>query len=105
MSCSGARYAGVPAIAPVAVRCGSVDSVDAVAERVAFLRAQCAEHGRSLDELRLVVSLRELRPGDVAPLAALGIDELTLVEGPPENAHVAPDWVSARADHWLPKLV
>jgi hypothetical protein len=72
---------------------------------VAFLRAQCAEHGRSLDGLRLVVSLRELRPRDVPPLAALGIDELTLVEGPPENAHVAPDWVSARADHWLPKLV
>ena len=79
--------------------------VDAVAERVAFLRAQCAEHDRSLDELRLVVSLRELRPRDVAPLAALGIDELTLVEGPPENARVAPDWVSARAEHWLPKLV
>jgi probable F420-dependent oxidoreductase len=82
-----------------------LESVDAVAERVAFLRAQCAEHGRSLDGLRLVVSLRELRPRDVPPLAALGIDELTLVEGPPENAHVAPDWVSARADHWLPKLV
>src|SRR5689334_13610801 len=36
--------------------------VDEVADRVAFLRAQCVEHGRSLDELRLSVALRELRP-------------------------------------------
>ena len=36
-----------------------------------------------------------------AALAALGIDELVLVEGPPEDARVAADWVSALADRWM----
>jgi probable F420-dependent oxidoreductase len=83
----------------------NLDSVDVVADRVAFLRAQCAEHGRSMDDLRLAVALRELRPRDVTAVAALGIDELVLVDGPPEDARIAPDWVSALADHWMPKLV
>jgi probable F420-dependent oxidoreductase len=78
--------------------------VDAVAERVAFLRTLCTESGRDPDELRLAVAIRNLRPRDVAPLAALGIHELVLVEGPPEEARVAADWVSALADHWMSAL-
>ena len=44
---------------------------DAVADRVNYLRAQCAECGRDPGELRLAVALRELRPRDVAPLNML----------------------------------
>ena len=55
-------------------------------------------------ELRLAVALRELQPRDVAPLAALGIGELVLVEAPPDDARVAADWVGALADHWMPAL-
>src|ERR1700754_506821 len=80
----------------------NLDSVDAAAERVAFLRGLCAEGGRDPAELRLAVALRDLRPGDVAPLAELGIDELVLVEGPPEDAGVAADWVSSLAEQWMP---
>jgi probable F420-dependent oxidoreductase len=83
----------------------NLDSVDAVADRVAYLREQCSQRGRSLDELRMAVALRDVQPRDVAPLATIGIDELVLVEGPPEDARVAADWVNALADHWLPKLV
>ena len=50
-----------------------------------FCGSKCAEPGRDPDELRLAVALRELQPRDVAPLAALGIDELVLV-APPEDA-------------------
>ncbi len=82
----------------------NLDDVDAVAERVNHLRAKCAESGRNPDELRLAVALRELQPRDVAPLGTLGIDELVLVEGPPEDAGVAADWVGALADHWMPAL-
>ena len=82
----------------------NLDGVDAVADRVAFLRTQCAEHARRLDELRLAVALRELRPRDVSTVAGLGIDELVLVEGPPEDARVCADWVSALADHWMAAL-
>jgi probable F420-dependent oxidoreductase len=83
----------------------NLESVDAVAERVAFLRALCDEYGRDPAELRLAVALRELEPGDAAALAALGIDELVLVEGPPDDASAAADWVGVLADRWIAKLV
>ena len=82
----------------------NLDDVDAVARCVNYVRAQCAESGRAPEELRLAVALRDLRPRDVAPLAALGIDELVLVESPPEDGRVAADWVGALADHWMPAL-
>ena len=82
----------------------NLDSVDAVAERVEFLRAMCSEQGRDPAELRLAVALRDLKAPDAASLAALGVDELVLVAGPPEDASVAADWVSALADHWMATL-
>lgn len=75
--------------------------VAAVAERVAFLERLCGECGRDLAELRVAVALRDLHVRDVAPLAELGVDELVLVDGPPPEAHVAAEWVSALADHWI----
>jgi probable F420-dependent oxidoreductase len=83
----------------------NLDSVDAVAERVAFLRQQCSEQRRDPAELRLAVALRDLQPGDAAKLAALDIDELVLVEVPPDDARDAADWVRGLADRWMPKLV
>jgi probable F420-dependent oxidoreductase len=82
----------------------NLDSVDAVAERVAFLRGLCEEQDRDPAELRIAVALRDLTPDDVAPLAASGVDELVLVEGPPGDASVAADWVSGLADHWMTTL-
>jgi probable F420-dependent oxidoreductase len=79
----------------------NLDGVEAVAERIAFLRRLCRESGRGLDELRLAVALRDLNIRDVGRLADLGVDELVLVEGPPGDARVAGDWVSALADHWM----
>ena len=74
------------------------------ADRIAFLRDQCAEHGRDRGELRVTVALRALHIRDVAALVDLGVDELVIVDGPPEDAHAAADWVSALADHWLSAL-
>jgi len=81
-----------------------LDDVDAVAERVGVLRALCHERRRDPNDLRLAVALRELHPSDVAPLAALGIDELVVVEGPPDDAADAPGWVAALADRWMSGL-
>ena len=62
-----------------------------------YLHELCDEHGRDPAELRFAVALRDLEPGDAAALAALGIDELVLVEGPPEDAARPPTgWA-----HWL----
>jgi probable F420-dependent oxidoreductase len=82
----------------------NLESVDAVAERVEVLHGLCREHGRDPAELRLAVALRELQLRDVAPLAALGIDELVLVEGPPGDARAAADWVDGLADRWMAAL-
>src|SRR6478609_9813542 len=81
----------------------NVDGVAAVAERVEFLHGLCREQGRDPAELRLAVALRDLRAPDAASLAALGIDELVLVEGPPDDARSAADWVGTLADRWMAK--
>jgi probable F420-dependent oxidoreductase len=82
----------------------NLDGVRAVAERVAFLNRLCDECGRDPGELRLTVALRDLSVRDVGPLVELGVDELVLVDGPPKDASVAADWVSALADHWISAL-
>src|SRR3954470_14020000 len=81
----------------------NVDGLEAVAERVEFLNGLCRERGRDPAELRLAVALRDLRAPDASSLAALGIDELVLVEGPPDDARVAADWVGTLADRWMAK--
>jgi probable F420-dependent oxidoreductase len=83
----------------------NVEGVDEVVERVNVVRGLCREHGRDPAELRLAVALRELRPRDMTRLAASGVDELVLVESPPDDARVAADWVTALADHWMARLV
>jgi probable F420-dependent oxidoreductase len=83
----------------------NLDSVDAVAERVDALHELCRENGRDPAEPSVAVALRDLEPSDVGPLAALGVDELVLVEGPPEDAPAANRWVSELADRWMPELV
>jgi probable F420-dependent oxidoreductase len=81
----------------------NLDSVDSVAERVEFLHGLCREQGRDPAELRLAVALRDLNGTDAASLAALGIDELVLVEGPPDDARGAADWVYTLANRWMAK--
>ena len=83
----------------------NLDSVDAVAERVDALRQLCCESGRDPAELSIAVALRDTEPSDIGPLAALGVDELVVVEGPPEDAPAAARWVSALADRWMPEIV
>jgi probable F420-dependent oxidoreductase len=78
----------------------NLDSVEAVRERVGTLERMCAESDRDRGELRVAVALRAARPTDVSALAELGVDELVLVEVPPESADAVPGWVSALADKW-----
>ncbi|BBZ27506.1 LLM class F420-dependent oxidoreductase [Mycolicibacterium madagascariense] len=78
----------------------NVEDVAAAKRHVACIRARCDEQGRDGTELSLAVALRDPRPSDVEPLAALGVDELVLVVGPPDDAHRAADWIAALADDW-----
>jgi probable F420-dependent oxidoreductase len=80
----------------------NVDGVAAVAERLATLRTMCDEQGRDPAQLHLAVALREPRRSDVAALAELGVDELVVVAGPPDDAGAASDWVAELAGQWAP---
>ncbi|MFI5610225.1 LLM class F420-dependent oxidoreductase [Amycolatopsis sp. NPDC051903] len=80
----------------------NLDDVGHVTDRVGFLRAQCREIGRDFAQLRVAVALRDPRPGDVPKLAELGLDELVIVDGPPEDPALAAEWVAALAGRWLP---
>lgn len=78
----------------------NVDGVPAVRDRLATLDRLCAEAGRDRRGLRLSVALLEPRPDDVGALAELGVDELVLVEAPPDEPDAAAEWVSALAHKW-----
>jgi probable F420-dependent oxidoreductase len=78
--------------------------IDAVRERVGKLERFCAESGRDRADLRLAVALNEPGAGDTGALSELGVDELVLVEAPPERPKAAAEWVSALADRWLTTL-
>src|SRR6516162_755599 len=82
----------------------NLDGVAAVRERIANLKRLCAESGRERGQLRLSVALRNPGVGDIGALAELGVDELVLVQAPPDSPRAATDWVSALADQWIGAL-
>lgn len=77
-----------------------LQSVAQVAQRLAYLRECCQEVGRDPAELQLAVALEHPHHDDIAALSDLGVDELVIVEGPPDDPRQAADWVSALADRW-----
>src|SRR3979409_1801849 len=78
----------------------NLGGVREVAERIDFLQRLCDDSGRDRAELRLAVALRDLSVNDVRPLADLGVDELVVVDGPPEDAAAAADWVAELGATW-----
>jgi probable F420-dependent oxidoreductase len=78
----------------------NLDGVAAVGDCVGRLGRLCAESGRDRAELVLSVALAKPLIDDVGVLADLGVDELVLVESPPEDADAVPGWISELADEW-----
>ncbi len=79
----------------------NLDGIAAVRASIDKLELLCAESGRDRAELRLAVALVRPQVRDVAALGELGVDELVLVEAPPDNPDAASAWVAALADQWL----
>ena len=79
----------------------NLDGIAAARERVGKLEQLCAESGRDRSELRLSVALRNPSVGDIDALTGLGVDELVLVDSPPDRPEAATCWVSALADQWM----
>jgi probable F420-dependent oxidoreductase len=78
----------------------NLDGVAAVAERLGYLEARCREVGRDVAGLRRAVALRQPQIRDVPALADLGVDELVIVDSPPADPRLVPDWVSKLAERW-----
>ncbi len=82
----------------------NLEGVDEVRDRIGRLKKLCAQAGRDRAGLRLAVALAAPRVEDVGALAELGVDELVLVEAPPDTADAVPGWISALADEWKSAL-
>ena len=83
----------------------NLDGVAGVAERVAYLDSQCRELGRDIGGLRCCVALRHPEVSDVPALADLGVDELVIVESPPDDPRLVTGWASTLADRFLAAAV
>ncbi len=79
----------------------NLSGVEAVGERLTVLAELCREAGRDRRDLDVAVGLEDGQPGDLAPLAELGVNELVVVDAPPENPRAAAEWVAALARRWL----
>ena len=71
-----------------------------IPERLGALRERCDRAGRDPSSLDIAVSIRDGAPDDVATLAALGIDELVVVDAPPDDPTAVTDWVAGLAGRW-----
>lgn len=79
----------------------NLDGIDEVRDRVGRLEKLLGESGRDRAALRVSVALAAPRAADARALAELGVDELVLVQAPPDSADAVPEWISALADEWV----
>lgn len=75
-------------------------SMDELPERIEYLATRCEERGRDPDPLHVAVSIRDGRVDDPRALGNLGVDELVVVEAPPEAAESAGRWIESLARRW-----
>ncbi len=68
---------------------------------VGVLREHCARLDRDFGRLDISVSVVDLRPDELSELASLGVNELVLVDGPPEDARDVREWVRELAQRWF----
>jgi probable F420-dependent oxidoreductase len=73
-----------------------------VVERVGALRERIRRAGRDPGSVTMAVALRDGDAGDVGALAALGVDELVVVDAPPASAGAVAGWVGELAQRWAP---
>jgi probable F420-dependent oxidoreductase len=73
---------------------------DELAAQLGSLRSACQDEGRSPQALEISVDLRDGEPQDLPVLEQLGVDELVVVETPPDDPGQVADWVRALADRW-----
>jgi probable F420-dependent oxidoreductase len=75
-------------------------SIDEITDRLVALTTRCEQMGRARTSIEIAVSLRDGFPADIATLDELGVDELVIVDSPPENPDDAERWVTETTRRW-----
>lgn len=78
----------------------NLDGIDEARDRIGRLEKLLEESGRDRAGLRVAVALAAPRVADARALTELGVDELVLVQAPPDSADAVPEWISTLADEW-----
>jgi probable F420-dependent oxidoreductase len=79
----------------------NVAGVEAARDRLGLLAELCGRAGRTAAEVSIAVALEGGGdPDDVAALAELGVDELVLVEVPPDDPLLVDRWIQGLASRW-----
>jgi probable F420-dependent oxidoreductase len=79
----------------------NVPGVEGARERVGVLQELTRESGRDPGELTVAVALEGgAQPSDVQELERIGVTQLVVVEGPPDDADEATGWATALARRW-----
>ena len=76
-------------------------AADSVAGRVAVLADAAHRRGRDPRSLAVAVAVPDCAPGDLAELAAAGVDELVVVSAPPADPADVPSWIGDLAARWV----
>ncbi|WP_310784933.1 LLM class F420-dependent oxidoreductase [Mycobacterium sp. Z3061] len=79
----------------------NLDGIDEARDRIGRLEKLLEESGRDRAGLRVAVALAAPRVADARALTELGVDELVLVQAPPNSVDAVPEWISALADEWI----
>lgn len=80
----------------------NLSGIEEVADRIAKLRDECESAGRVFETLDIAVGVVGCSPADLPELERLGVGELVVVDGPPDNADEAAGWLGELAQQWLP---
>jgi len=74
--------------------------LDALGERLETLRAACRAEGRDAGSVETAAALVGADPSHLPQIAALGLDELVVVEAPPADTQEVAPWVAELARRW-----
>src|SRR3984957_2779367 len=76
-------------------------AADSVAGRVAVLADAAHRRDRDPRSLHVAVAVPDCAPGDLAELAAVGVDEFVVVSAPPADPADVPSWIGDLAARWV----
>jgi probable F420-dependent oxidoreductase len=75
-------------------------ALDDVEERIRTLSQLCRDRDRDIAAIEIALSTRDGTPQDLPELEHLGVDQVVVVEAPPDGPEAAADWVAGLSARW-----